>query len=443
MKIYFPIVFFLVAGCAADMTTMSMGTQFSKQNFSSQCQSRQVHQHISSSHQGEGKLFVQTASYPSVRPNDPGIKRQEHLNYIQAEKGWETFYHPETGIKNDVVIAVIDAGVDIDHEDIKSRLWVNKGEIPDNNIDDDGNGFIDDVHGYNFANNNGNPRPAPYLRRECSQLSAHGTHVSGLIVGELNNGRGGAGVMGNWARLMSLNVFGNFGSGCTLPKHVSVAHAIVYAVDNGANIINISFGGDLGSDPPTVSIERAIAYALHKGVVVVTSAGNSRGQGRELKNQWDAVSWPASYGARYSGMITVGATSVYGNQKCRLSNYSSVFVEIGAPGCDWLESENGIYSSFPGERYGFLGGTSMASPIVAGAAALAYGLIRDRSGRVPSPAEVENILFMGSSQQRHLSESFKDGRVIDLSVLADVINTYYPPSYRDLSYHSMDFNDGC
>ncbi len=428
-------------GCSSGMETLVEQSQHYRQKFYPQCQFQQNLQPSPFSSLQRGQtLFVQERFFPAL--SHRSMTMQKHLNYIRAQEGWETFYHPKTGIKNDVVVAVIDAGVDIDHEDIRSMLWVNRDEIPNNNIDDDGNGFVDDVHGYNFADDNGNPRPAYFPRQECSKLSSHGTHVSGLIVADFNNGRGVAGVMGSKARLMSLNVFGKFGQGCSAPSHVSIADAILYAVDNGANIINISFGSAIGSQRPDVSIQRAIVYALDRGVVVIASAGNSKGQGKELKMQLEGASWPASYGAQYAGMITVGATSVNDNQKCRVSNYSSVFVEIGAPGCDWQESKNGIYSSLPGQQYGFLGGTSMAAPIVAGAAALAYGLIRDRSGRIPSPAEVEDVLLTGSRRQWHLVESFKDGRVVDLLALTDVINRRYP-FYSDLSYNTMGFHSEC
>lgn len=250
------------------------------------------------------------------------------LDMIQAPEVWENG-HTGQGI----IVAVIDTGVDINHQDLGNNIWSNTREIPGNGIDDDGNGYIDDVHGWNFNNDNNN----------VLDNNGHGTHVAGIVAG-VNNGVGVTGVAYN-SQIMSIKALDESGSG----SYSAIANGIYYAVDNGANVINLSLGGTFSNR----TLKSAIEYASSKGVVVVMAAGNSGGS---------TPDYPARY-ANQTG-IAVGAVDANGN----LTNFSNrsgntEMAYVTAPG-------QGIYSSVPNNQYASYNGTSMATPYVAGVVAL-------------------------------------------------------------------------
>ncbi|WP_066381806.1 MULTISPECIES: S8 family peptidase [unclassified Anabaena] len=250
------------------------------------------------------------------------------LDMIKAPEVWNNGY---TG--NGIVVAVIDTGVDYNHIDLKNNIWTNSREIAGNGIDDDGNGYVDDVHGWNFDGKNNN----------TLDDNGHGTHVSGIIAGE-NNGYGVTGVAYN-AQIMPVKVLNSSGSGA----YSAIANGIYYAVDNGAKVINLSLGGDFSSQ----TLKSAVEYASSKGVIVVMAAGNDGGS---------SPGYPARY-ADKSG-IAVGAVNQDGN----LTDFSNrsgnnQLAYVTAPG-------QNIYSTLPGNEYASYSGTSMASPYVAGVVAL-------------------------------------------------------------------------
>ncbi|NEQ44310.1 MAG: S8 family serine peptidase [Leptolyngbya sp. SIOISBB] len=257
---------------------------------------------------------------------------------VNAPDAWAQGY---TG--QNVTVAVIDSGVDIYHEDLRGNIWVNTDEVLGDGIDNDGNGYIDDRYGWNFGigQNNNNVLPGT---NDFGQ--GHGTHVAGTIAAA-NNGIGMTGVAYN-ADIMSIRM-GDVAGG-SFVNGGDLAQAIRYAVDNGADVINMS----LGWSDPTGSIRDALAYAASQNVIAVTAAGNS---------SLSAPGSPAYYATDYG--ISVGAVDINGNITSfsnRAGNDSRMH-HVMAPGQD-------IYSTLPGDRYGNSNGTSMAAPHVAGVIAL-------------------------------------------------------------------------
>ena len=352
------------------------------------------------------KLTIDAATFAQTYalPNDPYFNLQWSLfNTGQADgKDNEDILAPEAwNIANkspDVVIAVIDGGVRTSHEDLRSNLWINSQEIAGNNIDDDGNGYIDDIYGWNFVN-----------QANWWQPDSHGTHVAGLIAAEGNNSLGVSGV--TWdAKLMSLDVFGS-NKGATV---TDIVDAIYYAANNGANVINMSLGSELlnsnlngfKSEFPEVYnlYFNALTYAVQKGCVVVCAAGNS---GLNTEKHFTI---PASFSSYIPGVISVAAVANTGDITS-YSNYSES-VTIAAPGGD---DRDGLGSKMlstyhlSDDSYTYLAGTSMAAPLVSGAAALIMQVNKDLT-----PAQVEDVLTQSSYKYKSLEGLVDEGNYLDL-----------------------------
>ncbi|MEB3830010.1 S8 family peptidase [Phormidium sp. CCY1219] len=295
----------------------------------------------------------------------------EDLNRINVASAWANGF---TG--QDMVVAVIDNGVDYNHLDLQRNIWTNPGEISGNGIDDDGNGYVDDIRGWDFADNDNDPMP-----KDSEKI--HGTHVSGTIAA----GRNGVGTTGvaYEAQIMPLKTASsnpedsNTGNSAIPSLDVpAVSEAIRYAADNGANIINASLSlNDNHPEEERAEIEDAIDYAVSKDAVVVLASGN---QGRS------DTRFPASLAASIPGVIAVGAVDNEGLQ-AQISNLPSINREtnsdlkfVVAPGID-------ILSTSTGRQYETLDGTSMATPHVAGVAAL----IRQANPNL-TPVEVVDVL---------------------------------------------------
>lgn len=248
-----------------------------------------------------------------------------------------------TGSTN-VVVAVIDTGIDYTHPDLVDNLWVNPGEIAGNGIDDDGNGLVDDVYGARWTDGNGAPTSGDPM-----DGNGHGTHVAGTIGGSGDNGVGVGGV--NWrVRIMSLKFLADGGSGYT----ADAIAAIEYAIDKGARLSNNSWGGGGYSQ----ALKDAIDAAGAAGQLFVAAAGNNNSDN-------DAVAgYPASY---TSPNILAIASSDRNDARSGFSNYGRTTVDLAAPGSD-------ILSTTPGSSYSVYSGTSMATPHAAGAAALLWSL---------------------------------------------------------------------
>lgn len=308
---------------------------------------------------------------PRVFPDDLQLGTQWHLNNpgeidgslidsdIDAPEAWHIF----TG-DPDFMVAVIDTGADFFHPDLEDNIWVNSAEIPGNGVDDDRNGYIDDIYGYDFWNDDSDPYDD----------NGHGTHVSGIIGAKANNQIGIAGVAWN-IRIMALKTFDERGNGNT-----SLAiDAIEYAVSKGARIINASWGADEKSR----ILEQVIIAAREDGVLTIAAAGNDR-------------STKPNYPAYFDSVISVAALD-FADNRSDFSNHGPT-VDIAAPG-------TGIFSAKVNNAYGPLNGTSMATPIVAGVAALVWG-------RHPefSLQDVENII-LSTADKLTVREEIGSGRV--------------------------------
>jgi subtilisin family serine protease/Tfp pilus assembly protein PilZ len=292
------------------------------------------------------------------------------------------------------IVAVVDTGVDYNHNVFKNSgaIWKNPGETgtdsrgqnkSTNGIDDDGNGFIDDVMGWNFHSGTNNPMDD----------DEHGTHVAGIILG-VGQDIFATTIAPAKIRIMALKFLGADGSGSTS----DAINAINYAVNNGANVINNSWGGSSYSQ----SLHDALTYAYTKRAVLVAAAGN-------FTSENDASPlYPASYPV--PSLISVAASSDY-DVLASFSNWGKATVHVAAPGV-------GILSTVPGNSYRYLSGTSMASPFVAGMTALAYREAPNLTGY-----QVKNIILATVNPISSLSTKvFTSGRVNAYNSIAESKN---------------------
>lgn len=344
-------------------------------------------------------------TFASESAGDPLLADQGHLKMLEYGQANQLISTSSQSLAP-VTIAIIDTGIDMNHEDLKANLWVNSGEVPGNGKDDDGNGYVDDVNGYDFATRVGSPQ-----YKGSWAGNQHGTHVSGLAAARSGNGVGGSGVMGT-AKIMMLNVFGASSGAASS----AVANAIRYAADNGADVINLSLGGSGRS----ATYESALGYAISKGVVVVAAAGNER---REVGPNYFMS--PGAYGQQFAGMLTVGSVDSSDESLSTYSNYSSTYVEIAAPGSEQSAQRIGLLSTWPGNKYARIQGTSMASPVVAGAAAMAASMLKAR-GYARNPALIESILESSGKVDGDLMSKIRGGRVLNLKSMADLISSRFP-----------------
>lgn len=313
----------------------------------------------------------------SAVPNDPLVPLQWAYNNvgltggtidadIDAFEAWDIF----TGTK-DVVVAIIDTGMDYRHEDLVDNVWTNPGEIPGDGIDNDGNGYIDDIHGISTT--------VGPMGTDPIDITGHGTHVSGTVGAKGNNGLGVTGV--NWdVQLMAIKILGEPNE---IVTEASIAQGIDYATrmreEYGINIVasNNSWGSASPGQPPSLLHYTTIERHINSGIVFVAAAGNDNWNNNDV----NAV-YPAGYDL--DGIISVAATDDF-DQLASYSNYGPTTVDLGAPGGFGIDgSIYDIYSTWPptvpdtagllGTRYDSIHGTSMATPHVTGVAALIRGL---------------------------------------------------------------------
>ena len=285
------------------------------------------------------------------------VKDQWYLTSCNIQKSWRWLKSKGVSAGGDpsVTVAVIDTGVDYTHPDLKANMWVNTGEIPGNGIDDDGDGYIDDVYGCSTVSD------ARFHTGDPMDDHGHGTHVAGIIAAA-NNKVGTVGVAYN-VKIMAVKA----GQATGVFLQSDIAEAIVYAYTHGADVINMSFGGSACS----IAVQDALQSAYTTSTLVA-AAGND-GMPNELADNYDVAlpTYPAalSYVVGVMSVNHLGVESSFTNWD--VSAYNSVEYEVYAPG-------EAMLSTLPDNRYGKLNGTSMATPLVSGIAALLRSYYTDR-----------------------------------------------------------------
>jgi subtilisin family serine protease len=313
---------------------------------------------------------------------------------IDAPEAWST----TTG--GDVLVGVIDTGVDWQHVDLSSNIFVNPGEIPGNHIDDDHNGFVDDVHGWDFVNEDNDP----------DDDNGHGTHVAGTIAAIGNNGVGITGV--SWsARILPIKFLGSIGTGST----ADAIRAVEYATAMGARLTNNSWGGISYSQ----ALSSAIEAAGFADALFVAASGNAG------INSDVTPFYPASFDL--DNVIAVASTD-RNDQRSSFSNFGAGCVDLGAPGSE-------IISLFPGDRYAVASGTSMAAPHVSGAACLMWAA---------SPAltyrEVKDAIMTSVDKIPALSSITVSGGRLNVDAMLATLDHVPPAVVNDLAVVTMGSN---
>jgi thermitase len=316
-------------------------------------------------------------------PDDARYSSLYGLKKLRLPLAWDV-----TVGSNQVLAAVLDSGVDYTHDDLESNIPTNPGEVSSNGIDDDANGFIDDVRGFDFVDQDADPMDE----------NGHGTHCAGIIGAKGNNGLGVVGV--NWrVGLLPVRVLNTAGQGASS----DIAAGIIYAVDRGASVVNLSLGGTSFSQV----VEDAIQYALDRDVMVVAAAGNTG-----TNNDRTPV-YPAS--STKSNVIAVAA-STGGDTLASFSNYGLESVDVAAPG-------DGILSTVPGNGYDVLDGTSMAAPHVTGLAALLKSLNNSRPN-----ADIRDVILSTAVLRVGLREKISTGGRVDGAAAVQALATGLTPT---------------
>ncbi len=335
-------------------------------------------------------------------PNDPFYASSNQNFRLQAADAWDWFYESDKRVNMDINIAIVDTGIRFTHQDLAANMWTSPTG----------------TFGYDFINNDNNP----------TDDNGHGTHVAGITGAVNNNGLGASGVMGRRVKLMGVKVLSAAGNG----SFAAIANGINYAVAQGAHIINMSLGAfvaggaaDTEMDP---IVAAAITNAVAAGVTVIIAAGNNNA------NLDSSTSFPANMGARIAGVLSIGSIDSVSNVRSSFSNFSATRVELFAPGAE-STNVSGIFAPYfsADNAYARLQGTSMATPIVAGAAGLALGMLRTNNVAV-TPAQLEALLVDSAPVNANLNGLGRQAKSLNLLSLAvGLASTYAAADPRKLS----------
>ncbi len=362
------------------------------------------------------------------------ISEQWYLNSCNIQQAWAALEADgiNAGGSSSVIVAVIDTGVDYTHPDLASSMWVNKGEIAGNGIDDDGNGYVDDIHGCSTIgssyDHNGDPMDD----------HGHGTHVAGII-GAANNKEGIVGIAYN-TKIMVIKAGQASGSF----NQSDIAEAILYAYENGAEVINMSFGGSACS----LAVQEALELAWTRAVLVA-SAGNDGTPNEDWGElgtnivHYGLPNYPAAL-HYVMGVMSVGIT----NAESLFTNWdsfanTSIEYEVYAPGEQML-------STLPGGKYGYLSGTSMAAPVVSAIAALLRSKYTDRDmypakfidGQICSTSETYSICWNPDHKSRHNEQMVVDAYTALTKMPKPDIYLYDTKIFDDVCLSDANNGDG-
>lgn len=307
-------------------------------------------------------------------------------------------------LPGEVIVAVIDTGVDYTHEDLKNVMWKNSKEIPGDGIDNDGNGYIDDVHGINTV-----VRSRLKRRASGDPMGSHwhGTHVAGTIAAEQNNGIGIAGVASNVKIMAIRSVPDNSNE-----SDSDIIESLLYAARNGAKIINCSFG----KTAQAYSVRDTInSIGRDYGALVVTASGNNSMGPFRWYNIDEKPFYPASFDSE--NILTITSTTKRGDLST-FSNIGKISVDVAAPGSD-------IFSTVKGNRYSTSDGTSMATPNATGVAAMVLGYFPELT-----PLELKNILMKSAKPNKNLQGMMRSAGVINLNSALKEAQEYREKRWR-------------
>jgi len=318
--------------------------------------------------------------------NDPLVGRiwsfnDSSSNGVSVEKA---YLSPLGTTKEDIIVAVVDTGVDYNHEDLKNIMWKNTAEIAGNGIDDDNNGYIDDIHGINtlVRDSEGNATGNPMASH------SHGTHVSGTIAAEQNNNVGIAGIASN-AKIMAIRTVPDSSD----ETDADVVESFLYAAKHGAKLINCSFGKNHNEGGMIVN-ETIDFIGSNYGVLVLAAAGNDYGRNIDSNR-----TFPASFESDY--LLVVASTSKSGGLSW-FSNIGPKSVDLAAPGSD-------IYSTVNGNSYQNMSGTSMATPTTVGVAAEVLS-----NFPALTPLQLKKVLMDSVTPVKKFSGKMVSGGRVDL-----------------------------
>lgn len=335
-------------------------------------------------------LFLPSVALAAPRlPNDTYLVEQWYLPYIKATEAWNT----TLGFEG-VIVAVIDSGIDIDHDDLRSNIWRNQAEVAGNGLDDDRNGYVDDVSGWDFVDGDNDPRPD--LSDKTFLLGVnHGTINAGVIAAAGDNGQGISGV--TWqSKIMALRALDSSGSG----DPYAVVRAVEYAVHNGAKIINLSFSGPIYNE----TLRIALRNAYDRGVLVVAAAGNSSNN-RGAIDLAVSPQYPVCFDAKDETQYILGvAATDERDRRGNFSNYGTGCIDISAPGTRMISTQ--VYRpgqpDFDVQYSGYYNGSSLSAPIVSGVAALVLSLDLRQT-----PADLMKLLMDSSVSIDALNPGFE------------------------------------
>ncbi|MSS63506.1 S8 family serine peptidase [Velocimicrobium porci] len=366
--------------------------------------------------------------------NDTYSNYQWAYNDANYNIGITTAWNMGAGANKNVIVAVTDTGIDYNHVDLKDKIWTNSNEIAGNGKDDDGNGFVDDIYGWNFAS--GNNRICEYKLLKGEYVDNHGTHVAGIINATAENQMGIAGVASKSnVQLMSVKIFGDDGTTTT----AGLIKGIRYAEENGAEICNMSLGGDATNTYMDKLLYNTMSSS---NMLFICAAGNgteaTKGVGFDITNHRQA---PASF--NLENMICVGNMNKNGIMD-ESSCYSSTQVDIAAPGTEILstgvdarKSKRGVYVSMTG--------TSMATPMVTGVAAMLqsyYGILK--------PSQIKEAILGGAKINEKLNNKVAENRMLSAdgamkywqehAFINTSVNNIRKSNYKEVSVKVTNYN---